>query len=170
MWDEYFTKAKTIVGLDIDITNSKYLGNEKVKIVQGNQYDINLLNRVSNDFGPFDIIIDDGCHVNSSMRVCFDNLFPLLKNEGFYVVEDLHCCYWNTPEFLNDSPNFMDYLKGLVDDVNNRGKCCLADRDKSNYKNEKRWLDKNLEGLEKTVDSIIFHKSICFIKKYEVND
>lgn len=172
MWNEFFINAKTIVGLDIDTSKSKHLENEKIKIVEGSQTDLQVLKNVNDEHGPFDIVIDDGGHQNHMMITSFEYLFPLLKNDGCYVVEDLHCCYWkNIIGFdCGEGQRFTDYLKDLIDDVNGRGKHCLADRDKYHIAKERRWPDKNLEGLEKMVDSIMIHKSICFINKHEIGD
>ena len=171
MWNEYFYNADIIVGMDIDINNSQHLKSNKIKIIQGDQYNKESLKSINDAYGPFDIIIDDGCHTNSSMDIDFKYLFPLLKNDGYYIIEDLHCCYWNNVSgFGNQGTNFIEYLKGLVDDVNSRGKYCLGDRDKVNLKNERRWEDIKLNDMEKMIDSITFYKSICFIKKHEVTD
>ena len=39
----------------------------------------------------FDIIIDDGLHKHWSQTKTFDNFFPILKDGGVYVIEDIDC-------------------------------------------------------------------------------
>jgi hypothetical protein len=38
--------------------------------------------------GPFDLIVDDGCHDGETVRRSFALLWPLVAPGGFYVVED----------------------------------------------------------------------------------
>ena len=38
--------------------------------------------------GPFDLIVDDGCHNGETVRRSFALLWPLVAPGGFYVVED----------------------------------------------------------------------------------
>jgi hypothetical protein len=90
MWAEYFPYA-TIVGLD-------YFAKElsispRVTIVQGSQDDTVLLNRILEDYGPFDIVIDDGSHLVSHVETTFRHLYPLLPNDAIYIVEDTQTAF-----------------------------------------------------------------------------
>jgi hypothetical protein len=38
--------------------------------------------------GPFDLIVDDGCHNGMIVEDTFDLLWPLVAPGGFYVIED----------------------------------------------------------------------------------
>jgi hypothetical protein len=38
--------------------------------------------------GPFDLIVDDGCHDGETVQRSFTLLWPLVARGGFYVVED----------------------------------------------------------------------------------
>jgi hypothetical protein len=49
----------------------------------------------------FDIIIDDGSHVNEHVITTFEYLLPILNNEGLYVIEDTQTAYW--PEYGGSS-------------------------------------------------------------------
>jgi hypothetical protein len=55
------------------------------------------LNRVCDELGPFDIIIDDGSHVPHHVTTSFNILFPRLQNGGFYMIEDVQTTFW--PQF-----------------------------------------------------------------------
>jgi len=90
MWAEYFPYAK-IIGLD-------YFAKElsispRVKILQGSQDDTILLNRILEDYGPFDIVIDDGSHLVSHVETTFRHLYPLLPNDAIYIVEDTQTAF-----------------------------------------------------------------------------
>jgi len=54
------------------------------------------LRRIAAEYGPFDIVIDDGCHFAKETRLCFDTLFgPFVKVGGYYVIEDWAVGYWH---------------------------------------------------------------------------
>ncbi|MFA6524254.1 MAG: class I SAM-dependent methyltransferase [Candidatus Paceibacterota bacterium] len=165
-WKEYFPNSK-IVG--IDIIDLKQLEEDRIHILKGDQGDVKFLKEVNDTYGPFDIIIDDGSHLNSDMKCSFEFLFPLLKEGGLYIVEDLHACYWG-PGFNTKEQVFIDTLKKLIDDVNSSGKSGVAniERDpEDGWYNQKRlppmtWWEKNVEFLH-------LYRSIVFIKKYPPN-
>ncbi|MCR4334665.1 MAG: class I SAM-dependent methyltransferase [Patescibacteria group bacterium] len=91
-WKEFFPQAK-IIGIDIDESCKQYEG-ENVKIYIGSQEDGDFLKMVEKNEGPFDIVIDDGGHTMKQQIITFKTLFPLLKEGGIYVIEDLHTSYW----------------------------------------------------------------------------
>lgn len=162
-WKEYFENSE-IVG--IDIVDLRHFEEKRVHVVTGDQKDAEFLKTVNNTYGPFDIIIDDGSHHNDDMLASFECLFPLLKEGGFYIVEDLHACYWGKTHGTGE-PVFIDKIKELVDCVNSSGKSGTANiqRDEEDgWYNQKRmpemsWWEKNIEFLH-------LYRSIVFIKKY----
>ena len=87
MWLDYFNFGK-IYGLDLNGCN---LRNERFIEYVGNQSSVNLLNKLVNDAGKFDIIIDDGSHRMDDQFFCLKFLFKYLKDGGLYIIEDLNC-------------------------------------------------------------------------------
>jgi demethylmacrocin O-methyltransferase len=156
MWKKYFYNSK-ICGIDID--NLKKFEEERIHIEQGDQRDPDFLNRISGLYGPFDIVIDDGSHINEDIQKSFDCLFPLLKPGGLYIVEDLHACYWDSHGGKN--PVFINTLKNIIDWVNGSGKSGIGDmrNDKAENINKMNWWEKNVEFVH-------LYRSIVFIKKY----
>lgn len=90
MWAEYFPYAQ-IIGLDIEPKQLEI--NPRVKILQGSQVDIDLLDSIVEENGPFDIIIDDGSHVVSHMLETFTFLYPLMASAGIYAIEDVQTSF-----------------------------------------------------------------------------
>ena len=160
-WKEYFPNS-TIFG--IDVNDCTYLKEDRINPIVCNQTDNLLLQEINSSHGPFDIIIDDGSHVSDHMKDTFNFLFPLLKEGGIYVVEDLHCCYWDNFTF---NTSFMDRIKELMDLTNSSGKCGLANIKKieedgfyqARTKGEMNWWESNIEFIH-------LYRSIVFIKKY----
>ncbi|MGA2545240.1 MAG: hypothetical protein ABSF43_01725 [Rectinemataceae bacterium] len=67
----------------------------------------------------FDIIIDDGSHKSSDIIKSFARYFPLLVDEGIYIIDDLHCSYWKDYDGgLFDPYSAITFLKLLIDTVN----------------------------------------------------
>jgi hypothetical protein len=100
MWADYFPNG-TIVG--IDISEKKLALGPRVTIRRGSQDDPVFLEALSNEFGPFDIIIDDGSHVPEHVLKSFSVLFPRMADVGQYVIEDVQTSFW--PNFGGSPDN-----------------------------------------------------------------
>jgi hypothetical protein len=116
LWRGYFLDPDTvIVGIDVEpvcVQSENPAANIYVRI--GSQADTAFLDRVVEEFGPFDIIIDDGSHQSSHMITSFNHLFEAgLKDDGIYLVEDLHANYWSP--YRDSELSFIDLCKQMVD-------------------------------------------------------
>jgi hypothetical protein len=113
MWREYMPNA-TIVGLDINPKSAQYDDAERdIHVRIGDQTDTRFLEGVSDEFGPFDAVLDDGGHTPKQMIRSFQYLFPRLKPGGVYIVEDICANYW-TP-YRDQPESFIDFIKWLMD-------------------------------------------------------
>jgi hypothetical protein len=80
----------------VGIDNQEYQGsvvNDKVKLYTGpecNAYTYDMLNRIYEKEGTFDIIIDDGPHTWESQEWFFRNYYALLNTGGVLFCEDIH--------------------------------------------------------------------------------
>jgi cephalosporin hydroxylase len=90
-WKEYF-EACFIVGFDInpDAINQMEHG---IHIVIGDQSNEEDLKQVLPGKNKYDIIIDDGSHVNEYTLKSFKFLWPHLNSGGVYILEDMICSY-----------------------------------------------------------------------------
>lgn len=115
MWRRYLHPESMIVGIDIDATTQKFDNpSKRVHVRLGSQTDTAFLQRVIDEFGPFDVILDDGSHMNSHIITTFRYLFPHgLASGGVYIVEDLCANYW-TP-YRDTWVSFADFTKWLID-------------------------------------------------------
>ena len=89
-WQCYFPFGK-IVGCDIE--DKRQLAGGRVRIHVVDQSSATDLARIASQEGPFDIIIDDGSHVNAHQIFSFKNRFAHVKDGGIYVIEDTHTSY-----------------------------------------------------------------------------
>lgn len=117
LWKEYFPNAN-IVGIDIDETCKRF-ESENVIIEIGSQYDGDFLKKIIEKHGEFDMILDDGSHMNEHVIFSFKNLFSSVKSNGVYIVEDCCTSYWSHYGGERFGKNtIMEYFKGLSDEVN----------------------------------------------------
>ena len=175
-WKEYFPNSN-IYGIDIDAANKVY-EEERVEIFIGDQGDKDFLSNVVDKVKTFDIIIDDGSHVNSLTIASFNELFPHLKSKGIYVIEDLGCGYIDLEKLGDVTAKAKDpncpYWWGM--DLIDTKKHPLENHrlDFLNFIQSKltnmdlgvseRWRNKfNLELPD--VHGISFYSNICFITK-----
>lgn len=118
MWRRYFGPMAKIVGIDIDKKCKSFEG-PGVAVRIGDQSDPGFLQSLIDEFGPFDVVLDDGSHKMEHVRGSFTFLYPLIPKNGVYMVEDLHTAYW--PEYGGgrDNPEtFINYAKDLIDELN----------------------------------------------------
>ena len=89
MWNEFFSNLD-FIGFDIN-QDCKDYEKENVRIFIGDQSVNEDLNQCINEYGgDYDIIIDDGLHTHFHHIKSFEALYPHLKENGLYIIEDLH--------------------------------------------------------------------------------
>lgn len=107
---ETFSNATCILGLDIDNRCKQYEDNKNNIFVEiGDATDQNFINKIINEYGSFDIILDDGSHVNKDVIESFELLFPLLNDNGLYIVEDT-ICYKSNSHLVKTYNNHLEYF------------------------------------------------------------
>lgn len=166
IYSKYFSQAKRILGCDINrkCSNLQY-DDPRIQVIVGDANQPSIKTEILKD-GQFDIIIDDGSHTSKDIVQSFCQYFPLLKEGGIFIVEDLHCSYWS--EFqggLFHPISSMNFFKRLVDILNfeswgiNKPVGSILKTFLLNY-----GADLSENELLK-IHSIEFVNSLCFIKK-----
>ena len=90
-WRAYFPFGK-IVACDLHLHQG--MASRRTRIRQMDQSSIPDLDKLVKDEGPFNIIIDDGSHMNAHQILTFQHLFNALSDGGIYVIEDVMTSYW----------------------------------------------------------------------------
>ncbi len=105
MWKEFFPAAQ-IYAIDF---NPQYKQHEedRIEILIASQDDADQLGALAERVGGFDIVIDDASHVNHLTLASFRILFPHLKSDGFYIIEDLGMSWLDYSNHVDD-PDFME--------------------------------------------------------------
>ena len=95
IWARYFPCAAVIAGCDIDPGCAQLAFEDKrIAVVVGDANSDRTQARILEHSAEFDILIDDGSHTSSDIVKSFARYFPCLAENGFYIIEDLHCSYW----------------------------------------------------------------------------
>jgi len=119
MWKACFPNS-TIHGLDL--YNKSALEEDRIRIYKGSQFDRNSLLDTYRKMGSVDIVIDDGSHFSEHVIFSFKVLFPLLSENGIYVIEDTQTSYWKfaggDSEDLRNPSTLMNFFKDLADGLN----------------------------------------------------
>jgi SAM-dependent methyltransferase len=117
LWYDYFPKAK-IVG--VDINPAEFLRNDRTQTFQADQGDRKQLQAIVDAYKPasFDVIIDDGSHRADHQQITLEALWPLLKPNGVFFIEDLNDYGFGgntkgphaTPDVISTRDLFREYL------------------------------------------------------------
>jgi Methyltransferase domain len=163
MWKEFFHPDSVIVGIDIDRNCRQYeIAEQKIHVRIGSQADPDFLAAVNDEFGPFDIILDDGSHKTYHQLVSFASLFrDALKDDGCYLVEDMHTNYWTS--HVDTAESFMDLSKRMVDVLHEP----YLGRKEIHFRHEHPGAVRSLDVsyLCANLSSIAFHDSIVVFDK-----
>ena len=118
MWRKYFHPDSVIVGIDIN-PDCKVHEEDGVHVRIGDQSDPEFLQSLIDEFGKFDLVIDDGSHQVSHVNKTFQFLYPKIQNTGIYLIEDTHAAYWSSHGGSMDNPETINNVsKSMVDKIN----------------------------------------------------
>lgn len=96
LWADYFPRG-VVAGLDVRPVALDDARGGRIRVYQGRQEDVALLDRIAREVAPegFDVVIDDCSHYGSLARISFWHLFERhLKPGGVYAIEDWGTGYW----------------------------------------------------------------------------
>jgi hypothetical protein len=115
MWRRYLGDQAVIVGIDEQCAKRV----EPPNIVRiGSQDDPDFLQEIIAEFGAPDVVLDDGSHIGAHQRASFEVLFDALKEDGLYVIEDLHTSYWTGWQGgYRRKGTAIELIKQMLDDV-----------------------------------------------------
>lgn len=149
-WSEYFTHpTANITGLAYKNRLQERLTDKRLSIVYGDQ-NSSPVQDVLIRKGNYTIIIDDGSHVPSHQWNTFVRLWPFLKQNGLYIIEDIETSYWSPKSkiygySLSSETSVIEKFTKLIDSGVNA---------------------EFLTGVDKSdIESISFHKNCIILRK-----
>lgn len=155
-WKAYFPKAD-VFGIDID-PRCAGLTEPRISIEIGSQDDEAFLDRCFGPSNKFDVIIDDGSHVNEMTLSTFRRLFPSRLNPGgLYIIEDLRCSYMRLDSDLDvrrtwPGMKYNDQMRTL-------------DNDRSQLESWFLGIIRDMDHLRGDIDFIHFWPMVCVLQK-----
>jgi hypothetical protein len=169
MWSAFYENAECVVGIDINPQCKQYENSAKNIFIEiGSQNDETFLSTVKQKYKSFDLIIDDGSHMQDHMVFTFKSLFNALKSGGVYIVEDTCCAYWpnygGSPDASNSS---ISYLKSLIDHVNYFGRT-LNNSSEGHYRRDDlhiKQIEAGQLNIRTDIESINFMNSTVLVTK-----
>lgn len=172
IWSQVFPKAKILIGCDINeaCKNLEYQ-DPRVQIIVGDANSDTAYKSITELSETFDIIIDDGSHKSSDIIKSFSKYFKNISYGGIYIIEDLHCSYWQNFEGgLYNPLSSISFFKQLIDILNyehwgldKKHSDILADFAQT-YN-----IDLNEVPLTE-IHSVEFINSMCVIRKLPASD
>lgn len=87
-WRDFFPNSQ-IYGFDIQ--KDTQFTEERIQTRLCDSIDPNSVKAVMDELNiKFDIIVDDGWHLDQAQIKTLENFFPYLKDDGIYVIEDIY--------------------------------------------------------------------------------
>ncbi len=167
IWGKVFPHARKIVGCDVDPDCSRLQYDDpRIALVIGDALSDEVRQRVLKHSPAFELIIDDGSHRSGDIICAFARYFPSLEEDGLYLVEDLHCSYWQEYSGgLYHPDSAVAFFKRLVDVINREH--WGIDRTRTEFLRafEARYRAPLHEGMLRQIHSIEFLNSLCVIRK-----
>jgi len=166
LWDNFFVNSNIFI-LDYDPKIISRLSevSKKVKPILVDQSKEDSLDGFATQYGPFDIIIDDGSHLFHHQKLSWERLWPHVKSNGWYIIEDVHFSYRDRYQH-GSGQSISDYFSTFIKEINWRGQTKFA-----NY----RYYDNPKQGKvltptfhQKTIKSISFLPGIIALNKSEI--
>jgi cephalosporin hydroxylase len=91
LWSDFFAHPDTrVIGLDLVLPEvpGSHDTNSRIALRKCDQNDSEGLRAIASQYGPFDIVIDDGSHRFAQTLNCFRQLFDFVREGGYYIIED----------------------------------------------------------------------------------
>jgi len=164
VWKEVFS------GRNVELWEAEYVDEcvtkargegklEGIKTVTGDQADPAVLKRwIEETGGKFDVIVDDGGHVNKQVLNSFVALWPELNPDGNYFIEDLEVAYHKV--FIADGiPPVTKVIQAWVETLHVSTAASKEDHHKHIL---------SLYPLPEGLDSIYCQKEACVLHKRAV--
>jgi hypothetical protein len=163
IWKEYFPNAQ-IYGGDYD--SNKLYQEDRITTFLFNQNNVNNMIEVGENFGKFDIFIDDGSHQMVHQINCLKTMWHYINNGGIYIIEDLHTSYWPTFGGKLHANTTIEFLKYCVDAINSLA-IGMGDWVKIpvNANEVRNICEEIIPTINTTLSFIHFYQGLCILGK-----
>ena len=165
-WKAYFPFAKIIA---CDLIPKFEMVTWRTLIYAIDQSSATDLARLTAEEGPFDVIVDDGSHLNAHQIFTFSKLFDAVTEGGLYIIEDVQTPFWP------GKVHRISWDGKHIDDPKFSQTCVGYFLEMAKYLNYKEFVDErnvNVEyvHLAKTIKRISFEHNLIAIEKGRNDD
>ena len=171
VWSKYFPEATHIIGCDInEKCQDLHYEDPRIQVIIGDAGTEATKQQILTIVPTFDIIIDDGSHTSGDIVRNFAHYFDRLNDNGTFIIEDLHCSYWQ--EFdggLYHPYSAINFLKNLADIVNHEH-WGLPLRNSETLEEICQHYNVITPSSLAHIHSVEFINSVCIIKKRTPNE
>ena len=88
-FESFFSPDSKIVAVDIDLSKIIHKFGSNVSIIQADAFRKEFIDKLTQEHGQFDIILDDSLHSYESHEFLLTNYIQLLKPNGLMLIEDI---------------------------------------------------------------------------------
>ena len=167
VWSKLFPNAERIVGCEIEIAAAELtFDDDRIAVVVGDATAPETAADIGALCDGYDIVIDDGSHRSDHIIGAFSRYFPMIRDGGVFIAEDLHCSYREAFQGGIEAPfSSVNFFKRLADLVNMEhwGANLGAER-ALEYFSETHGVRFDAEALSR-VREVRFRNSICAVFK-----
>ena len=163
MWREYLHPDSLIVSIDIISQLLSIADSGGIHVRFGGEQGVSFLREVAAEFGPFDVILDDGCHTSSHMVDSFRCLFAnALSDSGVYMVEDVDRDYWKS--YRDSRVSFIDLVRALIDAMHSHYQVAISE---TNFRvgHPDRIREVSVPAITPILGSIEIYDSIVVVRR-----
>lgn len=123
LWRWYFGPGLRYIGIDINPLCKQFDGLPWAEIVTGNVEDPQFWEDFKQKYPNPDIFVDDGGHTMYQQKSTFIAMYPHVKADGIFMIEDLHTNYYAQDYGGNPNPDipldaehatFLEYSYRLI--------------------------------------------------------
>ncbi|PRI13453.1 hypothetical protein B2J96_21855 [Mycobacterium shigaense] len=162
-WHEFLHPDSQIINVDTDsrLLKIRDSGGICVHFCEGKNG--SFLAQVAAEFGPFDVILDNGSHGSSRMVSSFRCLFATaLKDEGIYIAEDVYRDYWK--RYRDSRVSFMDLVRALADAMHGHYQVATSE---TNFQvgHPDRIREVSVPSITPILGGIEIHDSIVIVRR-----
>jgi hypothetical protein len=167
IWSKYFQNALKLVGCDVNPACRQLdFEDPRIVVVVGDANSHAIESEILREAPEFEVFIDDGSHRSSDIVKSFIRYFPHVSDSGIFIVEDLHCSYWQEYEGGLFNPfSAIAFFKRLADVINHehwgieKGCADILSSFCSKFDLQVR------EEVLQHIHSIEFTNSMCIVRK-----
>ncbi|MDV4145387.1 glycosyltransferase [Shimia sp. FJ5] len=120
IWSKYFANGRRFIGCDIDPGCAELVYEDpRISVIVNDAGAPIARTQAMRACGQFDIIIDDGSHQSRDIIRAFLSFFPVLAQDGLFIVEDMSCSFWQEFEGgLDLETSSLAFFKEVANVIN----------------------------------------------------